>query len=114
MKDARTEPHPRVQVRVARAFLAMLPGLVFQAHGYVPDPLQSAVSRDDLVNVFRASARAGLIRAGCLTQEELSTLSIPEATQLAQRRFLEHHPELDRTQPRVEGQDAPTTGGKPG
>ena len=114
MTEARTDPHPRVQARVARAFLAMLPGLVWQAHGYVPDSLQSAVSRDDLVNVFRASARAGLIRAGCLTQDELATLSIRDATQLAQRRFLDQHPELQRTRPPVDGQEAPTTGEKPG
>jgi len=32
------ETDPRVRARVARSFYSMLPGLVYQAHGYVPEP----------------------------------------------------------------------------
>ena len=93
--------------RATRVLEKTLPDQVRTAYGHVPVELSDLSSDDPQLAQMRESARASLIKHDRLTQEELNTLPIEEAIDVAVQRLrdqaagLQHQADLLATEDRA-------------
>jgi hypothetical protein len=80
---APTEKALRLRLQAARVVERGLPDQVQRAYGHLPDQLATRPIDDPSVVEARDKARSALVERGLLTQEELDTLPMDEATAVA-------------------------------
>ena len=73
--------------RATRVLEKTIPGQVRTAYGHVPIELSDLASDDPQLAQIRESARASLVKHDRLTEEELTTLPVDEAVDVAVQRI---------------------------
>ena len=76
-----------LRLRAARAMEKGLPDQVRRAYGDAPSVLADLPSDDPHLAAVRDNARASLLKNGYLTEEDLDTLPVDEAIDIAQQRW---------------------------
>jgi hypothetical protein len=76
-----------LRLRAMRAMEKGLPDQVRRAYGEAPGVLTELPSDDPHLDTVRENARASLLKQGYLTEEELDTLPVGEAIDIAQQRL---------------------------
>jgi hypothetical protein len=76
-----------LRLRAARAMEKGLPDQVRRAYGDAPSVLADLSSDDPHLATVRENARAALLKQGYLTEEDLDTLPVDEAIDVAQQRL---------------------------
>ena len=76
-----------LRLRAARAMEKGLPDQVRRAYGDAPSVLADLPSDDPHLATVRESTRASLLRQGYLTEEDLDTLPVDEAIEIALQRL---------------------------
>jgi hypothetical protein len=76
-----------LRLRAMRAMEKGLPDQVRRAYGDAPSVLSDLPSDDPHLTTVRENARASLLKQGHLTEEELDTLPVDEAIDIAQQRL---------------------------
>src|SRR5215216_3405373 len=76
-----------LRLRAMRAMEKGLPEQVRRAYGDTPSVLTELPSDDPHLETVRENARASLLKQGYLTEEDLDTLPVDEAIDVAQQRL---------------------------
>ena len=76
-----------LRLRAARAMEKGLPDQIRRAYGDAPSILSDLPNDDPHLATVRENARASLLKQSYLTEEELDTLPVDEAIDIAQQRL---------------------------
>src|SRR5215216_7693774 len=76
-----------LRLRAARAMEKGLPDQIRRAYGDAPSVLAELPGDDPHLATVRENARASLLKQGYLTEEDLDTLPVDEAIDVAQQRL---------------------------
>ena len=76
-----------LRLRATRAMEKGLPDQIRRAYGDAPSVLGDLASDDPHLETVRENARASLLKQGYLTEEDLDTLPVDEAIDVAQQRL---------------------------